>query len=204
MNEMRTFIIGYGSLMNVASRNLTGSTGDSFPMLLGGYRREWGVPVNALGKPTHGWTAMAVAESHQSRIAVVAMEVDESALILFDARERGYRRIAVPASQCERVDGKGIDAITFFMYVPEISVKPPTLTHPIALTYIDVIASGALQVAPQFAQNFFEECEGWTIVLDDRANPQYESAVKVSDEHRTYIDAQLKRLNVRMLQLSKK
>ena len=89
------------------------------------------------------------------------------------------------------------------MYVPASGVHAPTLSHPIALSYVDVIGSGALDVSKSFADNFFGKCEGWDVILDDRANPEYESAVRVSEADRAYIDAQLRSKNVRVVTRSK-
>lgn len=39
---MTTYIFGYGSLINSASRQLTGKTGPAHPAVIHGFKRIWG------------------------------------------------------------------------------------------------------------------------------------------------------------------
>eukprot|EP00760_Papus_ankaliazontas_P030469 PhM_4_TR4847/c0_g1_i1/m.81534 len=203
----KTFIIGYGSLMNPGSRNLTGETGQCHPVWVSGLTRVWGVPVPKHPHKDLGWTALSVvaADSPTHRIACVALETPASAIPNFDRREVNYTRVRVDPKQVEFYDKNNMilsddekARATFYYYEPKLVMRP-TAAFPIMLTYIDVITSGARLISDEFAENFFDGSSGWSVVLDDRANVQYRSYVPSPKEDLLYVDKKLNELNVKRI-----
>ncbi|MDG3043099.1 gamma-glutamylcyclotransferase [Roseicyclus marinus] len=71
-------------------------------------------------------------------------------------------------------------------------------THPILLSYLDVVVQGYLrEFGAAGVARFFETTGGWDMgVLDDRAAPRYPRAQVTSDRERGMVDAALRDLGV--------
>lgn len=89
------YIFGYGSLINSASRKLTGQTGEAIPVIAHGLVRYW-------GKIDDSYTlSPLVVNQGNGQVNGVLLEVNEEALAEFDRRERGYHRIQIQPDQIE-------------------------------------------------------------------------------------------------------
>lgn len=89
------YIFGYGSLINAASRKLTGQTGEAIPVIAHGLVRHWGkVDDSYILSPL-------VVNEGEGQVNGVLLEVDDQALADFDRRERGYHRIQIRPDQIE-------------------------------------------------------------------------------------------------------
>ncbi|MDG2609650.1 gamma-glutamylcyclotransferase, partial [Vibrio parahaemolyticus] len=89
------YIFGYGSLINSASREITGQTGEAIPVIAHGLVRYWGkVDDSYILSPL-------VVNEGEGQVNGVLLEVDHQALTEFDRRERGYHRIQIRPEQIE-------------------------------------------------------------------------------------------------------
>ncbi len=77
------YIFGYGSLINAASRQLTGQTGEAIPVIAHGLVRYWGkVDDSYILSPL-------VVNRGESQVNGVLLEIDDRALAEFRSpRER--------------------------------------------------------------------------------------------------------------------
>lgn len=79
---MTHYIFGYGSLMNSASRQLTGQTSAALPATAHGFKRYWGkVDDSYILSPL-------VVDRGEGSVNGVVLQVSDSGLAEFDRRER--------------------------------------------------------------------------------------------------------------------
>jgi hypothetical protein len=99
----------------------------------------------------------------------VVYPVDGGNMAAFDAREKGYVRVAVPHEAIEAVSWQAIPAAgDIWVYVPEHGVEPDA-AYPLLQSYIDVVIEGGLEYGPDFAREIIETTAGWSQYwLNDR------------------------------------
>ncbi|ENF8749118.1 gamma-glutamylcyclotransferase [Vibrio fluvialis] len=175
------YIFGYGSLMNSASRQLTGNTGKALPATVHGLVRYWGkIDDSYVISPL-------VVNPGEGLVNGVLLEIDEAALAEFDRRERGYQRIALTAEQIE-TEAEFDREREIWVYVTE-QHQPPCERSPIVQTYVDTVLAGCLEVSEAFARHFVEHTVGWHHPLEnDRHAPKYGNLAGVSPAHHSVID----------------
>ncbi|EKO3444763.1 TPA: gamma-glutamylcyclotransferase family protein [Vibrio fluvialis] len=175
------YIFGYGSLMNSASRQLTGNTGKAQPATVHGLVRYWGkIDDSYVISPL-------VVNPGEGQVNGVLLEIDETALAEFDRRERGYQRIALTAEQIE-TEAEFDREREIWVYVTE-QHQPPCERSPIVQTYVDTVLAGCLEVSEAFARHFVEHTVGWHHPLEnDRHAPKYGNLAGVSPAHHSVID----------------
>ncbi|ELC0659305.1 gamma-glutamylcyclotransferase [Vibrio fluvialis] len=175
------YIFGYGSLMNSASRQLTGNTGKALPATVHGLVRYWGkIDDSYVISPL-------VVNPGEGQVNGVLLEIDEAALAEFDRRERGYQRIALTAEQIE-TEAEFDSEREIWVYVTE-QHQPPCERSPIVQTYVDTVLAGCLEVSEAFARHFVEHTVGWHHPLEnDRHAPKYGNLAGVSPAHHSVID----------------
>lgn len=180
-SNMNQYIFGYGSLMNSASRRLTGQTSAARPAIAHGLCRYW-------GKVDESYIlAPLVVTQGEGLINGVLLQVDDAQLVEFDRRERGYQRIQIghqdidcqhPLSETDRI----------WIYVTE-QATPPCELSPIVQTYVDTVLAGCLEISEQFAEQFIQHTIGWHHPLEnDRHQPKYGNLAGVTAESRQIID----------------
>lgn len=177
------FIVGYGSLINSASRNSTAAAPiAAIPVRVlaaFGYIRSW----NERGRLSH-FTALGLRRPKPGEggatINGVLYPVEAADLAKFDRRERSYVRVAVPRPQIEAVGWQPLpEAGHFWIYVPRSVAEPansaagaaeaPDADYPIVETYVDVVVEGGLEYGAEFAREILETTEGWNrFWLNDR------------------------------------
>jgi hypothetical protein len=116
-----------------------------------------------------------------------------------DIREGGYDRVELDAADITLYpSGEQVSAINakdrYFIYQPPV-IQPALASSPLLLSYIDVIAAGALSISESFAANFFQQNGGWDHILDDRKAPKYARVVPVSEQDQKYVDSYLAKLS---------
>lgn len=160
------YIFGYGSLLNSASRQLTGQTGAAIPVIIRGLVRFWNVI-------DHSYTLAPLAvKVGDGQVNGVLLEVDETELSKFDCRESGYQRIQVAIEQIESEAHFDRSKIVW-VYVSN-SETPPNSDSPIVQSYIDTVIAGCLEISEQFARLFVEHTHGWHHAYEnDRHQPRY-------------------------------
>jgi hypothetical protein len=186
-NVPTNFIVGYGSLINSASRNSTATAPiPAIPIRVlaaFGYIRTW----NERGSLSH-FTALGLRKPKPGEgagtINGVLYPVDAGDLAKFDQRERGYQRVEVPSSQIEAVGWQRLPAAGhFWIYVPRAiaqgaqaaagdGLPGPDAGYPILESYVDVVVEGGLEYGPEFAREILETTDGWNrFWLNDRELP---------------------------------
>ncbi|NOH69858.1 gamma-glutamylcyclotransferase [Vibrio pectenicida] len=182
---MTTYIFGYGSLINSASRQLTGATGLAHPAVIHGFKRTW-------GKLDTSYTlSPLVVQKGQGLVNGVLIEIEQSELPEFDARERSYTRIQVPLSQVDStLPLMAKDSV--WLYIND-DAKPPCEQVPIMQSYVDTVLAGCLDISEAFAKQFMEHTLGWHSPRhNDRHAPQYTHLAGVQKHHYCLIDKLVK------------
>ena len=157
-------IVGYGSLMEDASRERTSPrAGPAHPVEVEGFRRGWFARGSPVGFST---TYLGVVEDPHGRLNAVAYSVDAAELAATDAREASYCRARVPpAALAPREQGFAFPAdAQAWIYVgtPE-SIAPPDARFPIVQSYVDVFLSGCLEQEERHGiAGFADECVATT------------------------------------------
>ncbi|KJY85032.1 hypothetical protein TW81_01540 [Vibrio galatheae] len=179
---MANYIFGYGSLMNSASRQLTGQTSTAMPATAHGFRRFWGkVDDSYILSPL-------VVDKGEGQVNGVLLEVSEAGLVEFDVRERGYHRVEIAQDKLE-AELVLTNSDHVWLYIKD-SPQPPCSLSPIMQTYVDTVLVGCLEISEQFARQFIEHTIGWHFPLEnDRQKPKYGNLAGVKPEHHPAIDA---------------
>ncbi|MBK1634136.1 gamma-glutamylcyclotransferase family protein [Rhodovulum adriaticum] len=183
------FFFGYGSLVNRATH--------AFPRAMRaritGWRRAW--RHTHLREVAYLTAEPAPGTVIEGLIAAVPGH-DWDAL---DAREHAYDRHAVGHA----VQHAAPAALDVHIYaVPDSHSAPPDVTHPILLSYIDVVVQGYLrEFGPEGARRFFETTHGWEApILNDRAAPRYPRHQALSGEERRFVDHELGKRAVNVIE----
>lgn len=175
------YIFGYGSLMNSASRRLTGQTGQAIPVIAHGLVRYWGKVDDSYQ------ISPLVVTPGQGQVNGVLLAVNDAELAEFDRRERGYQRIQLSPSQIESDQALNRHQ-PIWVYVTE-QYQPPCTQSPIVQTYVDTVLAGCLEVSETFARHFIHHTHGWHYPWDnDRQAPKYANLAGVNSMHIAQID----------------
>ena len=182
------FIVGYGSLVNSASRDSTaGAPTPAIPVrVLGlfGYIRSWN-HQSPPGSPA-GFTALGLRKQKPEESGVtingVLYEAKGADMTKFDQREAGYVRVEVPISQVEAVGWQRLPQTGhLWIYVTgnsdaeavqgvaDENLREPDAAHPLLQSYIDVVVEGGLEYGSDFARELLDTTVGWSrFWLNDR------------------------------------
>jgi hypothetical protein len=173
---------GYGSLVNRATHAYPRVR----PATLSGWRRVW---VHTHLRPI----AYLSVEPAEAEIDGLLAEVPGADWAALDHRERAYDRhpVTIMLRTCGSRAGAQLYA------VPASHAAPPDVTHPLLLSYIDVVVQGYLALFGEpGAERFFETTAGWHApILDDRAAPRYSRPQQLTDRERAFVDDRLSALS---------
>lgn len=179
---MANYIFGYGSLMNSASRQLTGQTSQATPATAHGFKRYWGkVDDSYILSPL-------VVNKGQGQVNGVLLEVSDRGLLEFDVRERGYHRVVIEPDQLDApLSLNSSDQV--WVYIKD-NPQPPCALSPIMQTYVDTVLAGCLEISQHFAEQFVQHTVGWHFPLEnDRHQPKYGNLAGVTPADHPTIDA---------------
>lgn len=178
---MNQYIFGYGSLMNSASRKLTGQTSEAIPATVDGLRRYWGkVGDNNTLSPL-------VVSQGQGKVNGVILQINDQELHEFDRRENGYQRIPLEHTCITSQLTLSTNDIVW-IYTKDHS-EPPCTLSPIMQTYVDTVLSGCLEISEDFAKQFIKQTIGWNFPIEnDRLDPKYKNYAGVEEHHYPLID----------------
>src|SRR5215213_8166610 len=170
-NQPENFLVGYGSLINTASRDATAAKPvHAIPVRISasfGFVRAW------VDRSATGFTALGlrrpVAGERAITINGVLYPVDGTDMSLFDRREAGYARVDVPLEAIEAVSWQQVPATgKVWVYVPigrngKIGEDLPVASamYPLLQSYIDVVLDGALEYSVDFARELVETTQDW-------------------------------------------
>jgi hypothetical protein len=176
---MKNYVIGYGSLINFESQNITGKSHSSMPIVLHGYRRSWSVTYDDLQ-----FCALGVYPDKSSKINAVLFEIED--LEVFDQREHGYSRFEIKPEQLstwfsqDRIPTE--HKIWIYLPFPE-KIGSASEKHFIWQSYVDVILMGCLSIEENFALDFIQTTSGWDLkyLNNDRDISKYIRVLKKYD-----------------------
>ena len=169
---------GYGSLVNLATHDYV----DPTLATLSGWRRVW---RHAKARPVAFLSVESCAETTLLGITAKVPNADWTAL---DLREHAYLRRDVSAQ---------FDHPTAVYEANPDHTSPPSVAHPILLSYLDVVIAGYQDICgPDGPAHFFATTTGWGPVLDDRSDPIYPRAQPLTPKTRGIVDEALNSLSV--------
>jgi len=175
---MRTFIIGYGSLLKKASLNRTLPQVEMIePIYLNNYLRSWNAIENI--KPTVSSTFLGIEKSQDSRVNCIIFEIDNSLVSILDKREFLYSREKVSLNDIEFTTDtfKISKDDDIWIYITKEPVKPSN-EYPIIQSYVDTCISGAFEIEEEFnlknfAVDFIKTTQQWSVSwVNDRIFPR--------------------------------
>ena len=173
------YIIGYGSLMEDASRERTAPhAGPARPVVVTGFARGW---YSRSKGPGLGTTYLGVVEDVASSLNAVMYEVEAGELAATDRRERSYCRVPVNPSAVKLLSAVESPIAKAQIWIYEIragDAAPVDEEHPIVQSYVDIFLAGCLEQEERYKlQEFSLECvrttHGWSAYwVNDRVYPR--------------------------------
>ena len=175
---MRTFIIGYGSLLKKSSLNRTLSQVETIkPIYLHNYKRSWN--ANEDMTPTLATTYLGISKESSSKLNAIIFELENSFLEVLDKREFLYDRVAVDLEDVEFIkstfDLQKEDEIWIYLTT---NPNKPSSKSPIIQSYVDTCISGAYEIEEDFkienfAKDFVKSTDNWSNSwVNDRVYPR--------------------------------
>lgn len=172
-------VIGYGSLMQDASRTRTSpNAGPAHPVEVSGYERGWLERGSPVGFST---TYLGLRIDASRRMNAVAYEIDRRELAATDARESSYCRRPVARAAIASLDPSFSlpgEAEVWIYVTDPARIAAPDARYPIVESYVDVFLSGCLEQEERFhLKGFARECiattSGWSEHwVNDRIYPR--------------------------------
>lgn len=190
---MKNYIIGYGSLINFESQNITGKSYWSIPVILNEFSRSWTVVYDDLQ-----FCALGVYPDKAKSVNAVLFEIEN--IDLFDQREHGYsrhevdRRLLRPWRDSDHIPEEG----KVWIYLPfKEKYGKASEKYFIWQSYLDVIFMGCLSIDEKFAHEFINTTAEWDMKFlnDDRKESKYIRALKHYDSHK--VDELLKLIHAK-------
>ncbi|MEQ6250571.1 gamma-glutamylcyclotransferase family protein [Sulfitobacter sp. HNIBRBA3233] len=177
--NMHPYFFGYGSLVNRDSHSYQGAERAQ----LAGWRRRW---VRTKGREL---AFLSVVPDGATIIDGLIAEVPGDDWAALDAREHGYDRL--PSGNAVRHGLRASPQVSHYS-VPEHSWVEDG-DHAVLLSYLDVVVQGFLrEYGSEGVTRFFATTDGWeTPILNDRADPQYPRAMKLSAQETALVDQHL-------------
>ncbi|MBT0585342.1 gamma-glutamylcyclotransferase [Alteromonas oceanisediminis] len=191
--DAKHFLLGYGSLLSDDSRfRFSQNPHPAASVLVDGFRREWITRSEPEQQTYVGAIADATSQLNAHCIPVV---INPS----LQQREQDYRFVQVSKSQ---VSGLGCQNAHLLAAIEPADVtlwlcesllcQRPTAEFPIHQTYIDTCLSGSLQHGGiDEAWRFMTSTAGWDHIVNDRDEPRYPRAARVSPAVINIIDQRL-------------
>ena len=168
------FIIGYGSLMEEASKRRTApDTGLNRPVLVRGFQRAWNVRGNQIGFSTTYLGVDAPKTPDQRKVAgepiddplmaaAAYQDFSEQGIAGTDERETFYCRYPVALHKIELLDGWAFpeNAEVWIYALPRGQVgELPNERWPIVQSYVDIFLTGCLDLAKRVDQNLYPDVD---------------------------------------------
>ena len=173
------YVIGYGSLMQDASRERTAPhAGAAQPVSVSGYQRGWYTRSKGTSL---GTTYLGVVPDVTSSLNAVMYQIDAGELASTDKRERLYCRVPVAAAAVKLLaPGKtAIAKAQIWIYeIPPGEAAAVDEDHPIVQSYVDLFVAGCLEQEERFQlRDFSAQCVrtsyGWSAHwVNDRLYPR--------------------------------
>lgn len=182
---MTTYVFGYGSLLERASRTRTNPEAlAAWPARVTGYQRGWFHQFADNVGSTCTYVGAEKAEGQTINGVIYPVSDFEKT----KQRETGYTAIQLNADEIAMLDGGGpwsadgdLKAYVFVSNQDSISkTKAPTPTFPMVQSYVDICINGCLEIDAlyrtakgSFAQEFVRTTSGWNANwVNDRIYPR--------------------------------
>ncbi len=177
--KQEQYIIGYGSLMEKASRQRTTvKTGIAYPVLVKGYERGWFAKGGSVGFDT---TYLGVVANPQSSFNAIIYQIPESTdMTSIDKREYFYCRQLVKPENFSILKNSSQNLrgqVWIYVIKPENFTIASTI-YPIVQSYVDIFVSGCLEQQqfyniPDFAKQCIKTTTNWSKYwVNDRIYPR--------------------------------
>lgn len=192
------FVVGYGSLMEEASKKRTSpDTGINHPVLVRGFKRAWNAAGSGPGVTTTYLGVDAPKTPEQRKLAgesaddpemyaAVYHDKSDGGIKATDKRESVYCRYAVAPGQIELLDGWALPTpsqVWIYALPPDGTADIPTAEKPIVQSYVDIFLTGCIALADQvnsqmhpnldFAVQCIETTDSWNRHwVNDRLYPR--------------------------------
>jgi len=172
------FIIGYGSLMQEASKRETDpNVGENYPIYVSGFKRGWIEEGTLIG---FGTTYLGVKQHANSRMNAVYFKLNNAKSVFeYDKREDTYCRVGVLPKDIQSPAAIKIPKGQYWIYVtPAQQNYLPSVKLPIVQSYVDIFLSGCFQLEEKFhLQHFARDCIRTTSYwsgawVNDRVHPR--------------------------------
>lgn len=187
------FILGYGSLIEFASRTSTAKNALYVrPVRANNLVRGWFAQSSG---PGYSPTYLGAVKPNQMRkppggkpfLNGVIYYVTKDELAATDKREdAGYKRVAVPAKDLVMLDGSGgVPNANIWIYLNEFGKGKyaadyaPSASYPIVQSYVDICVNGAMEIesnfpsAAGFAKDLIQSTVLWSKYwVNDRPMPR--------------------------------
>ncbi len=182
------FFFGYGSLVNRRTHVYT----DAHPARITGWRRIW------RHTDVRDAAFLSVQRDPSTTLSGLIAAVPGGDWAALDERETSYDRLPT-GEEVEHALGRALD-IQIYSVPAQLDVVPEG-THPILLSYLDVVIQGYLtEFGEEGADAFFASTDGWDApVLNDRDDPAYPRHQLLSAEERGVVDGWLRKLSATIL-----
>ena len=182
---MKTYIFGYGSLMESASRlRTTPQAKVIHPVVVSGFQRGWFARTGVSGLSTTFLGCIVAPDNH---INGVVYEASEEELKATDKRELDYERKAIPTNQIRDLSGKIDPDSQVWVYankfpnneIPKDAL--PNKAFPIVQSYVDICVHGCIEIEADFpnakeygfAVDFIRSTTHWNAFwVNDRIYPR--------------------------------
>ena len=176
--DLPQYLVGYGSLMEEASRLHTAPSAKvAWPVRVQGFRRAWIAQGSPVGFST---TFLGIAAEPKATMnAVIFALASDAELANMDAREGGYCRVAVSSARVTMLGPDAPPPGEAWIYVNQSGrTAAPSPRFPIVQSYVDLFLNGCLQIERKHQiAGFAEECisntHGWSKHwVNDRLYPR--------------------------------
>jgi len=173
----------YGSLVNPRARHKPLA---AVPAVLRGWVRQW---KHCIDSSSGKVCALTAGKKPGAEILGVVLMDDQADLGALDAREVGYRRIEVPVSIKNLVNGYEEKECFFYVSSPEC-YRSGNEEYPIWRSYLDCVLAGYWDLGGTVAvEEFCRSTEGWEVpILDDRCSPLYPRSIGLEKYQQAAID----------------
>lgn len=194
------FIVGYGSLLSADSRqHFSDITSDAIPLTLKGWKRAWHT------RSTHeSQTYVGAHRNEQANMNGVLLEIDDISPEL-QKREQDYQFVEVSIDEVafhlpeEQSSALSADVSAHNIWVCQtLQTQVADPDHPVYQSYIDTCLLGCLETDVEgFVDAFIESTDLWHHHwLNDRHDPQYPRAAKMTEHGAAKIDSMLAAMRI--------
>src|SRR5262249_15645895 len=172
------WIIGYGSLMDRASRTRQAPRAQAaFPVQVAGFSVGWFHQLKATLGQSLSPTFLGAQQLENAVCGGVLYKVTESDLSATDDRETGYRRTPVALDALKLLTGAAVALKRddrFWIYVSmEDYMGVPSKTFPLVQSYVDLCLNGSLEAAQSYPVTAGHFPSWWIDTIDWQPVRQY-------------------------------